>query len=154
MTTSEARKKSANRGDVLCSNFVRKEKSRYERKGYGLLVSMFIAAIFFLGVPALGRVVWPHLLECQAFYNLSDTAILLVVITSLHNSINLTANLIYWGFYHFEIPFIERYKSNDQPWPWNADRQKWNSLLGKSIAVLIFNSNVLSPAVYLILDRF
>ena len=113
MTISETQKKSANRGDVLCSNFVRKEASRYERKGYGLLVSLFIAVTFFLGVPELGRVGWPYLLECQAAYNISDTAILLIVVTFLHNFIHFGANLVYWGFYHYEIPFIERYKSND-----------------------------------------
>ena len=41
------------------------------------------------------------------------TAFMLIVVIALHNGVHLVANLVYWFFYHFEIPFIERYKSND-----------------------------------------
>ena len=112
MTISEYQKKSA-KGDILCSNFVRKEKSRYERKGYGLLVAAAIALSFFLGIPELGKLGWPYLLEWQASKELSDTYIMVMILTFLHNAIHLGGNLVYWVFYHFEIPFIERYKSND-----------------------------------------
>lgn len=53
------------RADPLCSSFVRKEKSRYVRKGYGLIVATIIALSFFLGVPELGRRAWPSLLAWQ-----------------------------------------------------------------------------------------
>lgn len=78
---------------------------------------------------------------------------LLIVGTTLHNVIHLGANLIYWVFYHFEFPFIERYKSNDLPWPWYDDPERWRVLVRKSIAVLLFNANVLPTAVYLLLDK-
>ena len=47
----------------LCSEFANKEKSRYERKGYGLIVATMIAMSFFLGVPYFGRQLWPYLLD-------------------------------------------------------------------------------------------
>lgn len=47
----------------MCSNFVYKEKSRYERKGYGLFVAAAIALTFFIGVPALGEAYWGDLLR-------------------------------------------------------------------------------------------
>lgn len=74
MTISEATKNSedtstnGNDGDSsskrppLCSSFARKEKSRYERKGFGLAFAAAIALGFFLGVPELGKWVWPKVL--------------------------------------------------------------------------------------------
>ena len=159
MTLTEASKKSVKplnkgKGDPLCASFARKEKNRYERKGYGLIVAIIIALTFFLGIPELGRRAWPSVLAWQEENQLSYTALLLIVALSLHNGIQLVANLIYWAFYHFEFSFIERYKSNDLSWPWYDDPEKWNKLVKKSIAVLLFNANVLPTAVYLLLDRY
>ena len=78
---------------------------------------------------------------------------MLALSLTFHNTLHLGANLTYWVFYHFEFPFIERYKSNDQPWPWYDDPERWQKLVRKSIAVNIFNANLLPVAVYLILDR-
>lgn len=72
----------------------------------------------------------------------------------LHNLIHLGCNLVYWLFYHFQFPFIERYKSNDLPWPWEEDPRGWPALARKSIAILLFNANVLPVTVYLVLDHF
>ena len=47
---------------TLCSEFVGREKTRYERKGYGLFVAFLIAVAFFLGMPRVGQAVWPHVL--------------------------------------------------------------------------------------------
>lgn len=44
---------------------------------------------------------------------MSYTVLLLMVGAGLHNVIHLVGNCVYYVFYHFEIPFIERYKSND-----------------------------------------
>lgn len=103
-------------------------------------------------MPEIGRLGWPHLLEWQSANNLSYTVVLLVCALSLHNLIHLGANLVYWVFYHFEIPFIERYKSNDLLWPWYDDPARWSVLVRKSIAVLLFNANVMVVAVYIVLD--
>lgn len=67
--------------------------------------------------------------------------------------IHLGANLVYYVFYHYEFSFIERYKSNDLQWPWYKDPEKWRVLAKKSVAVLLFNANVLPTAIYMILDR-
>ena len=61
----------------------------------------------------------------------------------LHNLCHLIINLVLWFFYHFEFEMIERYKSNDLPWPWKEDREAWKTLCLKSIAVLCFNGNIM-----------
>ena len=45
-----------------------KEKSRYERKGYGLIFAFLIAFGFFMGVPELGKRYWHLVLEVQQHY--------------------------------------------------------------------------------------
>ena len=149
MTISEHAKKA-----VFCSKFVNKEKSRYERKGYGLIVATCIAIGFFFGIPRIGALFWPNLLKWQEDYEIGYTAVMLIATTLLHNVIHIGANLIYYVFYHFEIPFIERYKSNDLPWPWVEDPVKFRALAKRSVAVLLFNANVLPTAVILLLDHF
>ena len=104
-------------------------------------------------MPEFGRLYWPKLLEWQEANNLSYTVVMLTCALILHNTVHFGANLTYWVFYHFEFPFIERYKSNDLPWPWYDDPERWQKLVYKSIAVLIFNANVMPVAVFLILDH-
>jgi sterol desaturase/sphingolipid hydroxylase (fatty acid hydroxylase superfamily) len=94
------------------------------------------------------------LMVWQEQYGLSYSTLHMIVVVMLHNVIHLGANLVYWVFYHFEFPFIERYKSNGLEWPWKEDPEGWPSLARKSIAVLIFNSNVMVVAVYSLLDYF
>ena len=76
----------------------------------------------------------------------------LAVAVAIHNITHLAGNLVYWVFYHFEIPFIERYKSSDLAWPWYEDPEGFPSLARKSVAVLIFNSNVVLVSAYMLMD--
>jgi len=131
-----------------------KEVTRYERKGYGLIWAFTFFFGFFIGVPYFGKMLWPHLLDYWEKNNLSYTVVFLAVNISLHNLIHFGANAIYYVFYHYEFEFIERYKSNENPWPWNENPEKWRSLCYKSIAVLIFNSNVMPVFIYMALSHF
>ena len=54
--------------------------------------------------------------------------------------------------YYLELPFLERYKVLDEPWPWKTetkeDEEEWNKLLKKTIAVNLFNQLVLVPLAF------
>jgi hypothetical protein len=50
---------------------MRKEKNRYERKGYGLFFAFLIAAAFFFGVPEFGRTYWSAVLQFKQDFGLS-----------------------------------------------------------------------------------
>ena len=54
--------------------------------------------------------------------------------------------------YHIEHPFFERYKCNENAWPWNEDRTKWNVLMRKAVCLTMFNTYILTSIIYLALD--
>ena len=133
---------------------IMQENSRYQRKGYGLVVSFLIAAGFFIGYPIMMRELWPHLLKWQADNELSYTAFHLIISIGMHNFCHIGMNLVYWAFYHFEWDFIMRYKCNDLPWPWQEDNEAWRTLCYKSIFILLFNGNVMVTGAFCLADHF
>jgi hypothetical protein len=55
-----------------------------------------------------------------------------------------------WFIYHIEHPFFERYKINNDPWPWNKNREEWNELLWKSLKLVSINVLVIYPVIALL----
>ena len=52
-----------------------------------------------------------------------------------------------WIIYHIEHPFFERYKVNNEPWPWNKDITEWRILLKRTLKFIGVNIFVVIPAV-------
>ena len=66
-----------------------------------------------------------------------------------HNVLQICWNLIYYVFYRFEFPFIEKYKTNfEEPWPWHQEPEKWSGMVWKSIMMCAFNGNITFIAFY------
>ena len=108
---------------------------------------------FFIGVPFFAKRYWATILDFKERHNISYVCMYMTIIIALHNIIHLGANLVYWVFYHYEFPFIERYKSNADPWPWHTDPEGWRNLVKKAVLVLLFNGNVLTLLVYMPLAK-
>ena len=49
----------------------------------------------------------------------------LIVTTVWHSIVFLSGNLMMYPIYHFKLPFFERYKVSNQPWPWDEDNKAW-----------------------------
>jgi sterol desaturase/sphingolipid hydroxylase (fatty acid hydroxylase superfamily) len=58
-----------------------------------------------------------------------------------------------WGVYHLQLPWIEQYKINKEPWPWEKDRVEWINLMKRSL-ILIFLNNVIGVTALVYLDLY
>ena len=54
----------------------------------------------------------------------------------------ITGNMYFFFFYWLKHDFFEKYKSVDEPWPWEGDKKDWNKLFWRSIMFTTFNSTV------------
>ena len=132
-----------------CMTWMKEEKVRYKRKGYGMIWATLFATSFFWIVPELiGQQMWPSILTFKEENNISYAQFYIIWSMLQHLIIFYGANLIYCFFYKHEFECIERYKSNEQPWPWISDPEQWKSLLWKSIALSGFNSCVVAPGMF------
>jgi sterol desaturase/sphingolipid hydroxylase (fatty acid hydroxylase superfamily) len=56
----------------------------------------------------------------------------------------IVGNLSFFFCYKVNLPFFEKYKSIDEPWPWQTDKQEWDKLFWRSIKLTAFNSLVMN----------
>jgi hypothetical protein len=76
------------------------------------LFASLLFCLFFGGIPALGHRYWPTVLEYKEALGLSYVSFVLAWAVIQHNLIYLVVNAVYQVYYHFEFPFIEKYKTN------------------------------------------
>jgi len=62
----------------------------------------------------------------------------------------LVINLYYIVLYKFKFPFIEQFKSNTLPWPWEEDQTKWRSFLKDTVKTYLFNQFLVSPFIFIL----
>jgi sterol desaturase/sphingolipid hydroxylase (fatty acid hydroxylase superfamily) len=60
-------------------------------------------------------------------------------------------NFMMYLAYHFEIPWIEQYKINSDPWPWQVNREEWVKLMKRSILLIILNQ-VIGVSIMMVFD--
>jgi sterol desaturase/sphingolipid hydroxylase (fatty acid hydroxylase superfamily) len=133
-------KKASN--DISLEEVLDYEKIRYQRKGYGLIVAGLIVIIWFLVVPNLAQYIWPYKIENKSVFFFIFSYV-------LHQICFLLNNFLMWVIYKLELPFFERYKCQDKPWPWKDDPAKWNQLLKDTAWNILLNQFVLLPAFFL-----
>jgi hypothetical protein len=52
-----------------CDNFMKDERSRYKRKGFGLMFAALFAVSFFMGVPTIyAQLIWPEIMALKEYY--------------------------------------------------------------------------------------
>lgn len=59
-------------------------------------------------------------------------------------------NILFSFLYSHKFPFIEKYKSLQEPWPWEADPAAWSQLKWRSIKFSLFNLLVMAPTMNMI----
>jgi hypothetical protein len=74
-----------------------------------------------------GPIVWPMVLNGVKYMGITTEGIAtLAILIIWHAIILITINGTLYIIYHLEHPFFEKFKTNDKPWPWQEDREKWN----------------------------
>lgn len=61
--------------------------------------------------------------------------------------------VLYGTFYYYQFPAVEQYKSNDQPWPWKEDKNKFKKKLRHALGVYFFNSLLINPVLFFFLYK-
>lgn len=114
------------------------EKNRYVRKGYGLIVAIWLTFAWFMVVPKIVHYFWPLKIHNEGIFFFFAANI-------THETIFIFANFVMWIIYSLEWSFFERYKVLDRPWPWKEDPEKWRKLLTKTIGLLFINHVIIVP---------
>jgi sterol desaturase/sphingolipid hydroxylase (fatty acid hydroxylase superfamily) len=121
------------------------EPNLHRRKGYGKIVSYLTIISFFMLAPEIGKMLWPKKLpENLRLFNY-------LIIQINHHVIFIISNLILYFIYVSEIPFLERYRIHNDPWPWKKDKAEWQKLLKETICNLLVNQFIAAPLAGLIL---
>jgi sterol desaturase/sphingolipid hydroxylase (fatty acid hydroxylase superfamily) len=62
---------------------------------------------------------------------------------------------LYWAFlYYFRFPFIEKFKVNNVPWPWEEDPKGWWSRFASCFKVYFINQALIFPVVFFVVTMF
>lgn len=115
------------------------EKHRYQSKGYGLVISIFIYIFWFFMLPQIIKGYYP--------LNIEDEGKFFFILTYIIHEITfVSCNFIMWIIYKLESPFFERYKVHDKPWPWmDKDNGNWKKLLNESLLIIGVNHLIILP---------
>jgi len=130
----------------LFNGFYNNEIYRYHFHGVKLVISVVSSIWFFFYFPDQLQVCWEWLLDNTSYFFLRY--ILQVI---LHTAAFASSNFLWYLVYHYEPKFMEQFRANNRPWPWQEDREKWMKLLKKTCFILFINHFVVIP-VLLVID--
>lgn len=85
------------------------------------------------------------MIKFQHDYDISDINFLQIFGIAIPFLTLATGNLIYGVIYKLNLPFFEKYKALNEPWPWEIDPIAWNNLKWRSIKLSLFNLFVTTP---------
>jgi sterol desaturase/sphingolipid hydroxylase (fatty acid hydroxylase superfamily) len=139
---------SSSLGEIKIEDVLDYERSRYSRKGYGLIMASLMTFCWFIFVPQILPFIWPKQIENEGKFFFFASII-------NHLGIFIICNFVMWIIYKLEWDFFERYKTHDKPWPWKDDYQKWMKLIKQTILILFLNQGIILPLLllnYYILD--
>lgn len=81
------------------------------------------------GVTYIARTYYAVLKQESESWGWNDEYLYAWMSMGQHYFVLAAGAVVYTSLYWFELPFFEQYKAFDEPWPWKADRKKWQELL-------------------------
>ena len=104
------------------------------------MVGIILTVLYFYGSLHIARIGWPVFMDYVQYYNLSKGYICFIAIWGIHSIGFFTMGTVFYFIYSSNHPFFERYKINNNPWPWNSDPEQWKILKRNSIYVIGVNN--------------
>ena len=92
----------------------------------GTAVGVMLTVMFAFGNTMFWQLYYADFIEFTRSKSISDSLLYGVWATIQFWSIQLGSAIIFSIFHTNEFAFIEKYKTNDDPWPWQADKEAWN----------------------------
>ena len=132
------RKRSGSFNEMTIEEILDYEKVRYKRKGYGLISALLFVILWFFFLPRIFTYIWPFKIQDEGKFTFVASMI-------VHEGTFIIVNIIFWIIYKVELDFFERYKTNDKPWPWKSNPEKWNKQIKRTFLFLFFNHLIVSP---------
>ena len=120
-------------------------KIYHKESGLGLIFAVIQWFAFTKLWLKLTEIVWPSLIKFQYDYEISDANFILIFATTAGFLTLFIGNLFFVVIYKLKLPFFEKYKALDEPWPWESDPVAWNDLKWRSIKLSLFNLFVTGP---------
>lgn len=69
---------------------------------------------------------------------------------TIHTGVYFVSNMVMYAIYKMKLPFFERYRISDKPWPWENKPEMWNELIKKTFKVLALSHFVIVPGITLL----
>jgi hypothetical protein len=110
-----------------------------------LFFALAFVFLFFYYISSVGHYIWPKILNQFKLYELNIPKAMQTMTVSIFLALIISLNLCLWFIYHIEHPFFEKYKINNEPWPWNDNKTKWNKVIRKTLLLVGFNVFVMTP---------
>lgn len=95
--------------------------NKHKESGIGFCFAIIQTVAFFLLWPKYTELIWPSLMAFKENYQLRDFVWASIVLESQFFLLVVGGNIFYFTIYAANLPFFEKYKALEDPWPWESD---------------------------------
>jgi hypothetical protein len=104
-----------------------------------------VSAVFFYFYPLIWQHYYADFIIAVRNKGISDS-LLYAIYGSIQFALIHAIGAIIFTFIHMnEFPFFEQFKSFDEPWPWNADKEAWKKQKWSTIKLVFVNICIVTP---------
>lgn len=96
-------------------------------------------------MPIVGHYVWPMFLDFVAANEIHMAYAMVGLSIVWHTIVIVSINLVFLVVYKLNHPFFEKYKTNDDLWPWQENMEEWKRFRMRAAKILFLNIMIIFP---------
>lgn len=96
-------------------------------------------------MPIVGHYVWPKFLDFVEANEIHMAYAMVGLSIVWHNIVIIAINLVFLVVYKLNHPFFEKYKTNDDLWPWQENMEEWKRFRMRAAKILFLNIMIVFP---------